>query len=155
MSVQSGISGVHSIQSNVVDTIISSARTYFENLIGTLGTTLSNFWDGGFAGINENGLEDLVSAINTYCANIQGLIDEFNENAAVEIAYKGAIQIAAADFIKSVKEILQAYVSTIRRNVEESRVAFQNYAQGAQQISQSVSSDAQSVRSKANEIKLD
>ena len=155
MSLESVTGDFGSSVGNSLDILIAEARAAFQNIFGGLGTKLSNFWDGGFAGIDESNLPALKDAINKYCANIEGIISGFNEQAKVEVAYKGAVQVAATDFIGAIKQILQAYVSTIRRNISEADLAFQNYSAGAQQIAQNVSSDATQVRSDASKIRLD
>ena len=43
----------------------------------------------------------------------------------------------------------------MRTNIAEAETAFANYKQGAAAIAQNVTSDAQSIRAEANEIKLD
>lgn len=155
MSLQSVIGGLAGAKDNVNDAILAQSRARLENIVGNIGAGLSNFWDGGFAGIDENGFEDLKAAIRKYCDVIEGIIAEFNEQAKMESAYKGSIQEASVDFIRSVKEILQAYVSTMKRNIDDANLAFQNYKSGAQQISQNVISDASDIRSEASKIRLD
>ncbi|NLC48222.1 MAG: hypothetical protein GX758_02560 [Tenericutes bacterium] len=155
MSVQSTIATVNNAADNLRDADLAQARARLENIVGSIGTGLSNFWDGGFAGIDENGLEGLKNAIRKYCSGVEGIIEEFNEQAKMESAYKGSIQEASVDFVKSVKEILQAYVSTMKRNIDDANLAFQNYKAGAQQISQNVISDASDIRSEASKIRLD
>ena len=156
MSIQSAIGNITSAMDNNIDATIAGARSRLEAIVGGIQTALSNFWDGGFAGIDEAGLEgSLKPAIIAYCDKIDGIIQGFNENPKLEVAYKGAIQSAASDFIKAVKQILEAYVSTMRVNISDATVAFQNYSQGASQIASNVSSDAGDIRVQADQINLD
>lgn len=155
MSIQSAVGNIERSVDNTLDTLISGARTSFENILGSLGTSLSNIWDGGFAGIDESNFPVLKEYITKYCSDIEAIISGFNEQARVEVAYKGSVQTASTDFIKAVKDILQAYVSTMKRNIADADLAFKNYAAGAQQISQNVTSDASDIRSEAAKIRLD
>lgn len=138
-----------------IKSIFAGAKGTLENIVGSVGTKLSNLWDGGFAGIDENNFESLKQAIVQYCDEVDAIIDGFNQQGHLEVAYKGAIQDAANDFVVAVKEILVAYVSTMRRNIAEADTAFQNYRQAAQSIAQDVQADAANIRSEAQKVKLD
>ncbi len=155
MSIQSAFGNITSAVDNGLDSAISVAKAALGNIVGSVGTALSNLWSGGFAGIDENNFESLKQAIITYCDEVDEIINGFNQEGNLEVAYKGAIKDAASDFVGAVKEILVAYVSTMRRNIAEADTAFQNYKQAAQSIAQDVQADAANIRSEAQKVKLD
>lgn len=155
MSIQSVAGNFITGAKNDITSIFAGAKGALENIVGSVGTKLSNLWDGGFAGIDENNFESLKQAIIQYCDEVDAIIDGFNQQGHLEVAYKGAIQDAANDFVVAVKEILVAYVSTMRRNIAEADTAFQNYRQAAQSIAQDVQADAANIRSEAQKVKLD
>lgn len=155
MSIRSAVGNITSSVGNDIQTIFSSASTNIQNIVGTAVTGFSNLWSGGFAGIDENNFSVIKSSLENYCSTIEEHIAQFDQASKLEIAYKGAIQDAADDFVKAVKELLQAYVSNMRRNIMEADAAFQNYKEAAQQIAQDVHSDAQTIRQDAQKIRLD
>ena len=155
MSIQSAVGNIISNTKNDITSIITGAKGALENIVGSVGTKLSNLWDGGFAGIDENSFGTLKQAIMDYCKEVDEIINGFNQEGHLEVAYKGAIQDSANDFVVAVKEILVAYVSTMRRNIAEAVTAFQNYRQAAQSIAQDVQADAANIRSEAQKVKLD
>lgn len=155
MSIGSALGNITSNVVNDLESILASAKSKLENIVGSVGTGLTNVWDGGFAGIDETNFHTLTEALNQYCVGIEELINGFNQRNKLEVAYKGAIQDAADEYVAAVKNILVAYVTRMRTNIAEAETAFANYKQGAAAIAQNVTSDAQSIRAEANEIKLD
>ena len=155
MSIQSAVGNIISNTKNDITSIITGAKGALENIVGPVGAKLSNLWAGGFAGIDENSSGTLKQAIMDYCKEVDEIINGFNQEGHLEVAYKGAIQDSANDFVVAVKEILVAYVSTMRRNIAEADTAFQNYRQAAQSIAQDVQADAANIRSEAQKVKLD
>lgn len=155
MSIQSAVGNIVSSTKNDIGSFFTQAKAALENIVGSVGTKLSNLWDGGFAGIDETSFDTLKQAIVDYCNEVDAIINGFNQEGHLEVAYKGAIQDAANDFVVAVKEILVAYVSTMRRNIAEADTAFQNYKQAAQSIAQDVQADAANIRSEAQRVKLD
>lgn len=155
MSIQSALGNITANAFNDLQTLISGAKTKLQGIVGGIETALTNIWDGGFAGIDENNLDTLKDALNAYCNSIDEIILGFDQTTNLDVAYKGAINEAANDFVDAVKEILTAYVSTMRRNIAEADTAFANYKQAAQSIAQDVKSDAADIRSEAQKIRLD
>lgn len=155
MSIRSDLGNVFANVGNDIQTLIGQAKNAISNIFGSCETTLSHIWDGGFAGIDEKGLETLQNEIEKYCQGVEGVINGFNQNARVEQAYKGAIATAAADYVAAVKDFLAAYVSTVRQEKVDASTAFQNYAAGAQTFATDVGSDAQSIRTQAQQMRID
>lgn len=155
MSLQSVAGNISTNFQNDIQTTISQAKNFFNNLFGQVQADLSHIWDGGFAGIDQNGLETLKGAIETYCQRIEGVITGFNQNANVEQAFKGPIADACASYVDSVKGLIAAYVSTVRAEKTDAGTAFENYAIGAQQLSQNMVSDSDTIRQQAQSIRID
>lgn len=155
MSIRSFVGNVASNVGNDLQSIMAAAKIAVQNVVGSVETGLTTLWSGGFAGIDENNFDTIKNALTEYCNTIEEHIEEFDQMSKLEVAYKGSIQEAADDFVKAVKEILRAYVTTMRRNITEADTAFQNYKENAEKIAQDVMSDAESVRSEAKKIRLD
>ena len=74
MSIQSAFGNIASTVDNGLDSAISVAKAALGNIVGSVGTALSNLWSGGFAGIDENNFESLKQAIITYCDEVDEII---------------------------------------------------------------------------------
>ena len=138
-----------------ISSLLSSSKSRLDSIVGQAKTSLGNLFSGGFTGMSESGMETLVQEIDKYCQSIEAKIAEFNEKGDIEVALKGDVQVAAMDFVAAIKELLQAYVSTMRQEVSEAREAYQNFLAAGKQISQDVQSAASDIRSNAADIRLD
>lgn len=145
---------LHNVQDNLSSALISG-KTAIENIVGTATTSLSNIWGGGFTGMSKEGIEELKTSLNKYCQEIEELIGGFDQNGDITMALQGDTQTAAYDFIDAIKQLLQAYVSTMRQEIDEADEAYNNFAMSSQSISQDVESAAQDIRSNASQIRLD
>jgi len=155
MSLQSYVGDItHNIGTTVND-LLNQAQNGLKQINGSVQTALSTIWSGGFAGISESGLQNVERAIDTYIASIQQIINEFKPEGDIEIALKGAPHDAAVNFIASVKQLLDAYVSTMRNEKNEMWEAYNNYKKAGQNISQQVTQDADAIRQNADSIKVD
>lgn len=155
MSVQSVLGNLKHEFDDRVNDALTGGKAFFDNLVGTTSASMGNMWSGGFVGMSESGMEQLKQAIETYCKEIEAIIDEFNEEGDIDNALKGEVNTAARDFIRAVKQLLQAYVSTMRQGKDEANEAWNNWKQASQDISQNVTSDAEQIRSNAKQIRID
>ena len=155
MSLQSFIGDAVRGAQNSITEVFASAKGALENIIGSAASALTNVWSGGFAGISESGIEELKTALNTYIETIEASIASFDEVGNIENALKGDIQVAAQEFIAAIKQLLQAYVTQMRVNRDDLDSAYSNYTQAASDLSTQTSSNADSIRSQAQEIRLD
>lgn len=155
MSLQSFVGDALRGAQNTLSDVFSSAKGTLENIVGSTSTALTNVWSGGFAGISETGIVDLKNALNNYINNIEATIASFDEAGNIENALKGNIQTAAQDFIAAIKQLLQAWVTQMRVNLADLDSAYKNYTEAAADLSTQTSSNADSIRSQAQEIRLD
>lgn len=155
MSIRSTVGNIaHNVQDRLAS-VLSSERTKIENIVGTTTTSLSNIWSGGFTGMSETGIADLKTNLTNYCQKIEDLIGEFDQTGDITSALKGDVQTAAYDFIAAIKTLLQAYVSTMRQEIDEVDEAYRNFVASGQSISQDVNAAADDIRSSASSISLD
>ncbi len=155
MSLQSVTGNFIHDTSDSISTIITGARSTFDGIVGTATAGLSSLWSGGFVGMSEAGIEELKNAINTYCNDVQSIIDGFNEEGDIDGAFKGETNVAAREFIRAVKALLNAYVSTMRKFKDEANEAWTNWKQSSQDISTQVQANADDIRSQASGINID
>lgn len=155
MSVKSALDNIqHSVEDNI-SSVLATGRTTFSNIVGSATTSLTNIYSGGFTGMSETGLAELKQAIDSYCNDIEEIISSFNQEGDISSAFRGNIKDAAYDFIETVKELLQAYVSTTRQELKELDEAYQNFLAADKSVSVDVLNDASDIRSNANSIRLD
>ena len=155
MSIRSALGNISHNVNDVLSTVLSTSKIQVENIIGTSTTSLSNVSSGGFTGMSESGLAELKTHLTSYCEEVQGIIGEFDQTGDITSALKGEAQTAAYDFIASIKELLQAYVSTMKQEIEEIDEAYNNFINASQSIATDTRNDADEIRSNASSISLD
>lgn len=145
----------HSVQ-DAVGAARDKTLTTFSNITGSVDSSMGHQYAGGsFVGVSAQGCVELKDAIEKYINTIQGIINGFNENADISRAFAGFPRVAAEDFIKAIKQVLTSYVSSLRMIKSEADEVLRNYQENAQNISNVISTDADTLRSAANDINLD
>lgn len=157
MSIRSSISNITHTTEDKLTSILTMGKTRLDNIVGKTTTALSvsNIWSGGFTGMSEDGIANLKSYLSTYCEDIQATIDGFDQTGDITSALRGDVQTAAYDFIDAIKKLLQAYVSTMRQEIDEADEAYKNYTSAAKSIAADTTSDASDIRKNADSIRLD
>lgn len=155
MSIRSTVGNfAFNVQDNI-SSVLTTTRSQIENIVGSTTTALSNVWSGGFVGMSQSGMDDLKTKLTDYCDGLQLAIDGFDQNGDITSALQGEVQTAAYDFIAAVKELLQAYVSTLKQEIAEADQAYNNFMSSGKSISQDVENAASDIRSNASQISLD
>lgn len=152
MSIQSVVGNIQHKVGETIDSTLGTARTTWENIVGGVTTGFTNLWSGGFVGMSEGEIGNLKTALQTYCDEIQGIIDGFDQRGDITDAYKGEIQNAAYEFIAAVKELLKAYVAQMKKELSEIDEAYANFQASSQSVAQNVTSDAEQIRSNAQQM---
>lgn len=157
MTIESGLGNLVTGAGNAGQAGLAWANARLENIVGSVKTGLGNIWGGGFAGISiERINSDLIPAVNKYCETIESAINQFNADADVTSSFAGTeLETAVQDFIKAIKELLAAYVSTMRKEIAAINSAYEQYTSGAQNVASNVASNASEIRAAANDIRLD
>lgn len=156
VNINNTASNMFSAVLNEVQANRATGQTILDNLIGTMKTSITNMFDGGFAGLDQKNYSTLEAAIEKYVDDIQAIISGFNaDSAGAEVAYKGDVKVAVDEFIVSIKKILEAYVSTMRMEITESRGAFIRWTQETRNVAAGVSQNASDISKAAETISLD
>lgn len=155
MSIQSSVGNFTRNAQESVRSVISSATGRLDGIVGSATTTVSNVFSGGFVGISVTNADSLKNAINNYIQGVQDTINGFNENANLENAYKGEVQVATQEFLRAVKQLLQAHITQMRVNLKEFDEVIANYTQGATDLGSQVTQQADEIRQNATQIKID
>lgn len=155
MSVQSTISTFTYSVEDKISASLRTAKTAMTTAVGTITTKAGSLFNGGFVGMSDSGFESLKNAIKKYCSDLQTTINGYNTDADITGALKGDTQVAAQEFIEAVKDLLDAYISTIKQEIDEATEAYNNFKASSASIKTNVTSDAQQIRSDAKKISLD
>ncbi len=155
MSIQSSIGSFNRNTQEGVRSVISRAAGMLDGIVGSATTTVSNVFSGGFVGISTANADSLKNAINNYIQGVQDTINGFNENANLENAYKGEVQAATQEFLRAVKELLQAHITQMRVNLKDFDEVVANYTQSASDLGSQVTQQADEIRQNATQIKID
>ncbi len=154
MSVTSVDVGNSSAQN--INDIISKANSNIDTIVGE--TKFSVFSPGAdFAGMDSASIPQFHAAVDKYRNNIEQIIEKFNAISESQMGntYKGEVAKATSDFLQAMKQLLRKYVSAIDIEKKEITDANQRWTQAAQEISGSVTGDAESIRSAANGINVE
>lgn len=124
------------------------------NLSGIVSASSIINTNNNFVGMNEEKMEELYDAIRRYIRTIEDIIDQYDYEEKLSLAYKGEIQNRVREFVESSKTLLKNYVSTLNKDIDEAKNAYIAFSETQKSISKDVISDAEDVRNESNKIKL-
>lgn len=151
MSIRSIIgNSVGSMKDSLAD-ILSKTNS---NLSGIVSASSILNTNNNFVGMNEEKMEELYDAIRRYIRTIEDIIDQYDYEEKLSLAYKGEIQNRVREFVESSKTLLKNYVSTLNKDIDEAKSAYIAFSEAQKNISKDVVSDAEDVRNESNKIKL-
>lgn len=151
MSIRSIIgNSVGSMKDSIAD-ILSKTNS---NLSGIVSASSILNTNNNFVGMNEEKMEELYDAIRKYIRTIEDIIDQYDYEEKLSLAYKGDIQNRVREFVESSKTLLKNYVSTLNKDIDEAKSAYIAFSEAQKNISKDVVSDAEDVRNESNKIKL-
>lgn len=143
---------------NVLENM-SSTDSIVAKAIGGSG---SNFFErfhlfDGFTGISQSGIEQLSNNLLSYVAELQAIVDGYNENANLNnaLAAESKAAEAAKKFIGDIKVLIQAYVSTIKVYAETATKAYENWSNSDTSIGSDVETSGSDIRQAAENLSLD
>ena len=151
MSIRSIIgNSVGSMKDSIAD-VLSKTNS---NLSGIVSASSILNTNNNFVGMNEEKMEELYDAIRRYIRTIEDIIDQYDYEEKLSLAYKGEIQNRVREFVESSKTLLKNYVSTLNKDIDEEKNAYIYFSEEQKSISKDVVSDAEDVRNESNKIKL-
>lgn len=151
MSIRSIIgNSVSSMKDSIAD-VLSKTNS---NLSGIVSASSILNTNNNFVGMNEEKMEELYDAIRRYIRTIEDIIDQYDYEEKLSLAYKGEIQNRVREFVESSKTLLKNYVSTLNKDIDEAKNAYIAFSKAQKSISKDVVSDAEDVRNESNKIKL-
>lgn len=167
MSIQSIAGNIGSSIYRGVGGTFSEIGNRIENLLGGAVAQLSSLWDGGFVGFDMNNYQILTSAIEAHVQAMEVIISSFNTEAYIGGALKGEAMEAAIEYVRAIKQLLDAYATTYRDfNLQLTGSAkgefsgdgdniMAQYASGDSQNAQAINTEAQNIINEASNIRID
>lgn len=153
MGIQAIIGDIRSNAGQTIQSLLDTAYSHASGMAGSIGTFISNVYDGGFAGVSD--FDALKQAITRYKEEVQSIVDTYNANADLEQTFKGEVATAMHEFVTNTKTLLEAYASMVEQwNIDLVDV-YTKYQEGASSTAQKIQSDAQDVLAAAQNISLD
>ncbi len=134
--VQSGIDWVK----NAKSTVQGWAGTAFN--AATYGST--------FIGMNYQAVPTIRDAIRTYVKNIQTVADGLNTDADANQAVHGEITKETKNYLKAIKAITDAYVSTLLVYSDKMQEYYEAYSKSDTSLASDVGQEASSLSSTAS-----
>ena len=151
MSIRSIIgNSVSSMKDSIAD-ILNKSNS---NLSGIVNASSILNTNNNFVGMNKEKMEDLYDAIRRYIRTIEDVIDAYDYEEKLSLAFRGEVQNRVRDFVESSKCLLKNYVSTLNKDIEEAQRAYIAFSEAQKSISNDVVSDAEDVRNESSKINL-
>jgi gas vesicle protein len=152
MGIQSIIGDVKSSVGNQINSFLEEAWGAVSGLKDQVGTYVSNIWSGGFAGVSN--FEELKSAIDTYSADVDEIIEKYDASADLSVTFQGKAGEELTEFVNSTKSLLMAYGQLVKKWKDELNDAYEKYQSGDTTLSSNVSQDAQDVAAAAQKVDI-
>lgn len=149
------ISNTASTVSNYSRAAIDTATNAIKTTVGTAAATISSLYDGGFVGINASNITTITDAVNNMITKIEAEMDNFNVNTEFSVGVKGEAEAAASEYVKAVKELVAAYVSTYKTFIKLANDSVEQMQTGDTANAQSIRTGAEAILKEANNIRVD
>ena len=129
---------------------VGGAKNSVQGWAGSLFTVASN--GSTFVGMNYDAVPTIRDAIRTYVKNVQTVTDGLNTDADANQAVHGEIEAETKKYLQAIKEVADAYVSTLLVYSDKMQEYYEQYSERDTKLSQDVSDESASLTSKASEI---
>lgn len=123
---------------------------------GAIGYAASNA-SHPFIGLNKESASQLKSYINTNLVDpLEKILQDFAAKEDIfESALQGTVKDAALGYVKAVKELLYAYITTYRKFGDDAIKYAQTYEESVNKVSTDVNSTSDEIRQMAAQIRVD
>lgn len=122
-------------------------------ILGWAGAIKDSVANGSpFIGLDYNQVPQIRDAIRQYVKDIQNAADEFNDSADAERAVKGEVVAATKQYVKSIKEVLDAYITGLLVYSDKMQEYYEAYKKSDTTLSDDVSQEASALTNKAADL---
>lgn len=132
----------------------STLKGKLEMIVGNAKMTFTIQYEGNFAGMDANGVSYLINAINNYITQAEAIMNDFGHNS-LEGALAGKVKDALEEYINAIKDLLNAYITKFRINIEDLNKVQEAYTKANEELGQNMETDAADVKTLAKDINLD
>lgn len=126
---------------------ISGAKSTVQGWAGTAFTVASN--GSTFVGMNYSAVPTIRDAIRAYVKNIQTVADGLNTDADANQAVHGEITAETKKYLAAIKEITDAYVSSLLVYSDKMQEYYEAYSKSDTSLASDVGQEASSLSSTA------
>lgn len=138
---------------NQIESALSTGLSGLGDMAQSAGTSLSNVWGGGFAGMKDP--DEFCTAVTTYSTKVHEAVDAYNASAELESSFKGQVQTDLKDFVDETKKLLNAWVKLVDQWASEANLAFEAWQKGDENtVSANVKNAIEDVKQMAQNISL-
>ncbi len=126
---------------------VQGAKSTVQGWAGTAFTVASN--GSTFVGMNYSAVPTIRDAIRTYVKNIQTVADGLNTDADANQAVHGEITAETKKYLAAIKEITDAYVSSLLIYSDKMQEYYEAYSKSDTSLASDVGQEASSLSSTA------
>ena len=130
--------------------ILGNLRSGIQGWAGAIKTSVAN--GSAFVGLNYEQVPNIRQAIRDYVKKIQDAANGLNDAAQAENAVKGEVVAATQQYLKALKEVLDAYITGLLVYSDNMERYYRAYKTSDTTLSSDVSQEATSLSNSAADL---
>lgn len=130
--------------------ILGNLRSGIQGWAGAIKTSVAN--GSAFVGLNYEQVPNIRQAIRDYVKKIQDAANGLNDAAQAENAVKGEVVAATQQYLKALKEVLDAYITGLLVYSDNMERYYLAYKTSDTTLSSDVSQEATSLSNSAADL---
>lgn len=130
--------------------VLGNLRNTIQGWAGAIKTSVAN--GSAFVGLNYDQVPTIRQAIRDYVKKIQDAASGLNDAAQAENAVKGEVVAATQQYLKALKEVLDAYITGLLVYSDKMEEYYQAYKSSDTTLSSDVSQEATALSNSAADL---
>lgn len=130
--------------------VLGNLRNTIQGWAGAIKTSVAN--GSAFVGLNYDQVPAIRQAVRDYVKRIQDAASGLNDAAQAENAVKGEVVAATQQYLKALKEVLDAYITGLLVYSDKMEEYYQAYKASDTTLSSDVSQEATSLSNSAADL---
>lgn len=131
-----------------VNSAATNATSIFDNMVGGLKAKMTGALNGTtVVGINANEITNMRNAIRNYVSNLENHLDQVNQQAETNQAFKGDYAQAIRDYVAAICEACKCVTSNLLAFSDQLVGIQEAYAASDQSLKSAIGSSAGDVQS--------
>lgn len=129
---------------------LGNLKSSIQGWAGAVKTSVSN--GSAFVGLNYDQVPNIRESIRVYVKNIQDAASGLNDAAQASNAVKGEVVEATQQYLKALKEVLDAYITGLLVYSDKMEEYYQAYKKSDTTLSSDVSQEATALSNSAADL---